>query len=142
MLSYGSYGCVYYPGTDCNGEINKTDVSKIVNTRYSAREITMSNKIKQIPNYKEFFVPIETSCPIQSNKVQKCRALADETTFTLLTMPYLKQANVPFDETTYNTLTYAIELLIEHNLVHFDIKQEVVYADFNWGKLQKYISSG
>ncbi len=24
---------------------------------------------------------------------------------------------------------------------HFDIKQEVVYADFNWGKLQKYISN-
>ena len=26
-------------------------------------------------------------------------------------------------------------------LKHFDIKQEVVYADFNWGKLQKYISN-
>lgn len=122
MLSYGSYGCVYYPGTDCNGATDKTHVSKIVNTRYSAREIAMSNKIKQIPNYKEFFVPVETSCPIQSNKVKRCRVLDDETTFTLLTIPYLKQVPVPFDITIFNTLTHAIELLVKHNLVHFDIK--------------------
>ena len=122
MLSYGSYGCVYYPGTDCNGTTDKTHVSKIVNTKYSGREVTIGNKIKQIPNYKEFFVPVETSCPIQSNKVKRCRALAYETTFTLLTMPYLKPVQVPFDSTTFNTLTYAIELLIEYEVVHFDIK--------------------
>ena len=122
MLSYGSYGCVYYPGTDCKGTTDTTHVSKIVNTKYSAREITMSNKIKQIPSYQEFFVPVETSCPIQSNKVKRCRALAYETTFTLLTMPYLKAVPVPFDITTFNTLTYAIEILLQHNLVHFDIK--------------------
>lgn len=124
MLSYGSYGCVYYPGTDCTGNTDATHVSKIVNTQYSFREIAIAKKVKEIPNYQDFFVPIETSCPIQSTKVKKCRALTYETTFTLLTMPYLKQANVPFDETTYNTLTYAIELLIEYNLVHFDIKQD------------------
>ena len=122
MLSYGSYGCVYYPGTDCNGEINKTDVSKIVNTKYSAREIAIGKKIKQIPNYQDFFVPVEKSCPIQSNKVKRCKALTYETTFTLLTMPYLKPVVSTFDRTAFNTLTYAIELLIEHKLVHFDIK--------------------
>ena len=122
MLNYGSYGCVYYPGTDCNGNTNKTHVSKIVNTKYSAREIDISNKVKKIPNYQDYFVPIESSCPIQSNKVKRCKALSYETTFTLLTMPYLSQVNTPFDVTVYNTLTYSIELLIEHNLVHFDIK--------------------
>ena len=50
MLNYGSYGCVYYPGTDCNGNTNKTHVSKIVNTKYSAREIDISNKVKKILN--------------------------------------------------------------------------------------------
>jgi len=124
MLSYGSYGCVYHPGTDCNGTTSKKHVSKIVNTQYSAREIKIAEKIKQIPHYKKYFVPIETSCPIQSTKVKKCRALTYETTFTLLTMPYLKSIHVPFDETIYNTLTYAIELLIEHKIVHFDIKED------------------
>jgi serine/threonine protein kinase len=124
MLSYGSYGCVYYPGTDCTGKTDKTHVSKIINTHHSAREIAMGNKIKQIPNYKDFFVPIETSCPIQSNKVKKCKPLTYETTFTLLTMPYLKPVPVVFDITIFNTLTYAIELLIEHKLVHFDLKIE------------------
>jgi serine/threonine protein kinase len=122
MLSYGSYGCVYYPGKDCNGDTDKTHVSKIVNTKYSAREIAIGKKIKQIPNYKDFFVPVEKSCPIQSNKVKRCKALTYETTFTLLTMPYLKPVPSPFDSKMFNTLTYAIELLIEHKLVHFDIK--------------------
>ena len=124
MLSYGSYGCVYYPGTDCNGQTNKTHVSKIVNTRYSAREIAMGNLIKKIPGFQYFFVPVEESCPIQSNKVKRCRALAYETTFTLLTMPYLKPVQVPFDTTIFNTVTHGIELLIENNVVHFDLKQD------------------
>jgi len=95
-------------------------VSKIVNTKYS-REVTISNKIKQIPNYQEYFVPTESSCSIQSIKVKR-KSSSYETTFTLLTMPYLKQVDVLFDITTYNTLTYAVEQLIENNLVHFDIK--------------------
>jgi len=122
-MNYGSYGCIYYPGMDCNGNM-KTHVSKIVNTKYSQREIDISNKIKQIPNYKDYFVPIETSCSIQSTKVKRCKALTFETNYVLLTMPYFKQVTVPFDETVFNTLTYAIELLIEHKLVHFDIKQD------------------
>ena len=122
MLNYGSYGCVYYPGKDCNGNTDKTHVSKIVNTKYSAREIKMSEKIKKIHNYKDYFVPVEESCPIQSTKVKKCKALTHETTFTLLTVPFLKPVVVPFDETMFNELTYALELLIEHNIVHFDIK--------------------
>jgi len=124
MLNYGSYGCVYYPGTDCNGNIDKTHVSKIVNTQYSSREIKMSEEIKKIPNYQSYFVPVEESCPIQSTKVKKCKALTYETTFTVLTMPFLKQVVTPFDESMFNELTYAVELLIEHNLVHFDIKSE------------------
>ena len=122
MLSYGSYGCVYYPGTDCNGNADKTHVSKIVNTQYSAREIAMGKLIKKIPKYQEFFVPVETACPIQSTKVKRCKSLSYETTFTLLTMPYLKSIPCHFDSTTFNTLTYAIEILIENNLVHFDLK--------------------
>ena len=122
MLNYGSYGCVYYPGTDCNGKMNDTHVSKIVNTKYSAREIKIGDRIKKIPHYQKYFVPIESSCPIQSVKVKKCRALSNETTFMLLTMPYLKRVDVPFDSDVYNTLTHAVEILIEHNIVHFDIK--------------------
>lgn len=96
-------------------------ISKIVNT---TREVIISNQIKKIPNYQDYFVPIESSCPIQSTKVKRCKSLSYETTFTLLTMPYLKPVDVPFDVTTYNTLTHAVERLIEHRLVHFDIKIE------------------
>jgi len=124
MLNYGSYGCVYYPGKDCNGNIDKTHVSKIVNTKYSAREIKMANKIKKIHHFQYYFVPVETSCPIQSKKVKKCKALTHETTFTLLTMPFLKPVARLFDESMFNELTYAVELLIEHDVVHFDIKRE------------------
>jgi serine/threonine protein kinase len=122
MLNYGSYGCVYYPGMNCDNKMDNTHVSKIINTIYSKREIMIGKRIKKIPNYKKYFVPVESYCPIQSVKVQKCKALSNESTFMLLTMPYLKQVDVPFDSTMYNTLTYAIEILIENNIVHFDIK--------------------
>jgi len=50
--------------------------------------------------------------------------LTHETTFTLLTMPFLRPVARLFDESIFNELTYAVELLIEHDVVHFDIKRE------------------
>jgi phenylalanyl-tRNA synthetase beta chain len=61
-----------------------------------------------------------------------------------------KAISLPFSNDVYaEGLALAIgkEIIVEFgsikkNIVkHFDIKQEVVFADFNWGKLQKYISN-
>ena len=45
------------------------------------------------------------------------------------------------------SLAVGKEIIVEFGTIkksilkHFDIKQEVVFADFNWGKIQKYISN-
>ena len=119
MLSYGAYGCVYHPSTDGD---EKT-VSKVVNQEYSLKEIEISKRIKQIPNYQEYFVPIESWFPIQSVKVKKCKALYSEAKFMVLNMPYLISVPSKFTKETFNKLTYSLELLIKHELVHFDVKE-------------------
>jgi len=119
MLSYGAYGCVYHPSTDGD---EKT-VSKVVNQEYSLKEIEISKRIKQIPDYQEYFVPIESWFPIQSVKVKKCKALYSEAKFMVLNMPYLVSVPGKFTKETFNKLTYSLELLIKHDLVHFDVKE-------------------
>lgn len=61
-----------------------------------------------------------------------------------------KLISLPFENDVFaEGLALAIgkEVIVEFGTVkksiakHFDIKQEVFYADFNWGKIQKYISN-
>jgi len=119
MLSYGSYGCVYHPSTDGDKQM----VSKVVNREYSSKEIEISKRIKEIPNYKDYFVPIESWFPIQSVKIKKCKSLYTEAKFIVLNMPYLVSVPAKFTRAVFDTLTHSLELLIEHELVHFDIKE-------------------
>jgi len=119
MLSYGAYGCVYHPSTD--GDDNM--VSKVVNREYAEKEIEISKRIKQIPKYQEYFVPIESWHLIQSVKVKKCKSLYSESQFMVLNMPYIVTVPTKFTKATFDQLTYSLELLIQHELVHFDIKE-------------------
>ena len=119
MLSYGAYGCVYHPSVDGDNQV----VSKVINREYASREIEISKRIKQIPNYKDSFVPIDSWFPIQSVKVKKCKSLYTEAKFMVLNMPYLVNVPSKFTKDTFNQLTQSIELLIKYDLVHFDIKE-------------------
>jgi phenylalanyl-tRNA synthetase beta chain len=62
----------------------------------------------------------------------------------------LKVTSLPFSNDVFSegmALAIGKEVIVEFGVVkkliikHFDIKQEVLYADFNWGKMQKYISN-
>jgi phenylalanyl-tRNA synthetase beta chain len=61
-----------------------------------------------------------------------------------------KVTSLPFSNDVFSegmALSIGKEVIVEFGVVkkliikHFDIKQEVLYADFNWGKMQKYISN-
>lgn len=61
-----------------------------------------------------------------------------------------KVVSVPFENDVFTeglALAIGKEILVEFGTIkkpilkHFDIKQEVLFADFNWGKIQKYISN-
>ena len=119
MLSYGAYGCVYHPSTDGDEQM----VSKVVNREFASKEIEISKRIKQIPNYQDYFVPIESWFPIQSVKIKKCKSLHSESKFMVLNMPFLVDVTTKFTKDIFDQLTYSLEILIKHELVHFDIKE-------------------
>jgi len=119
MLSYGAYGCVYYPSTEGNTEM----VSKVVNTEYSLKEIEISKRVKGIHEYQKYFVPIDSWAPVQSIKIKKCKSLYAEAKFMVLNMPYIKAVPTKFTKAIYDKMTHSLELLISNELIHFDIKE-------------------
>ena len=71
LIGDGSYGCVYYPGITCSGNVNnKKYVTKIqVYNRASKNEIELGEYIiKNIKNYNEYFSPIIKNCIIKLKK--------------------------------------------------------------------------
>jgi len=67
-IAEGGYGCVFYPGFDCNGD--KFDsvfnsISKIVvKDMTSLKEIENSEYIHRIPNFISRFLPVVNNCSI------------------------------------------------------------------------------
>lgn len=121
LINEGGYGCIYYPNV-CN--TTGTYVSKVVNSTVATRELYISRLIKKIPNYKDYFIPVVSSCKVQSKKINpKCKALRKETTFVALQMPMIKTVSVTVDLSYYLELIPYISKLIKAKIVHFDIKE-------------------
>ena len=73
FLASGAYGCVYYPGYDCNGkEINSKEyITKLVLNNFSTvTEYSASEIIKRIPEYSRHFIIINKHCPIKNNRLK------------------------------------------------------------------------
>lgn len=148
LLEKGGYGCIYHPHIDCDGNETKNldYVSKI--SLYNSdilKEIEMGKIIKTIiPNYNNFFVPIEKSCTISINKISNdligdCSIIKNNketNNFIINNVPYVngktlndffstidKQPN--FSKTFYKIFLHlyiAIKTLQEYNILHYDIK--------------------
>tara|TARA_B110001450_G_scaffold191587_5_gene179788 strand:- start:1157 stop:2533 length:1377 start_codon:yes stop_codon:yes gene_type:complete len=87
FIGEGSYGCLYYPGVDCNGKKNKKKtITKIQEINfYSKNEIIIGKLIKKINNFKKYYAPITKFCIISFNKLNnsnleldKCEVLFDD----------------------------------------------------------------
>ena len=141
LFDAGAYGCIYYPGIDCKGNrIEKNMVSKIVNDSDAQHEIYISKLVRQIKNYQDHFLPVENHCNVkQPLPIVKCNAIKHHSKFKILYIPYKETVSTTYDfNTLYHTLLTSIQLLVQHKLVHFDIKQgniilsdKVYLLDFN-----------
>ena len=150
LLNQGGFGCVYYPGLNCKGKIKKSKgtVSKLQKKSFSStNEEEISNIIKKIPKYDNYFIPISKSCSvdvknINEKLISKCNIVSsedeDETdNYVLMEIPFID--NIPFFEVitnvdyekndvflniieSYEFLLDAINILIEKNIIHFDLK--------------------
>jgi len=133
LLDSGGYGCIYYPGIDCNGKvITEPMVSKIVDNYSAQRELFIAKQVKKIKNYKDHFLPVENHCSVHGElPIKKCKAIKRFSKFKILYIPYKhkKEIDVPFN-TLYHTLLKSLQLLVQQKIVHFDIKREnIIVAD-------------
>jgi serine/threonine protein kinase len=154
LLNQGGFGCIFYPGFNCMGKVNKPDskfVSKLeINDFNALNEIYISSLIQQISNYKLYFLPVTASCPISlaaidQKYIDKCKIIEkDHDEYLLLELPYLEHISFIslFSDTTRTTrhqfltfietfqyISIGISSLIERDIVHFDIKEgNILYS--------------
>jgi hypothetical protein len=124
LFDSGTYGCIYYPGIDCSGNVlDNSMVSKIENDESAQHEIYMSNLVRKIKNYQEHFLPVEHHCNVTQNlPIHKCKALTRHSKFKILYIPFKKSHSnkLPFN-ILYHSLLTSIDLLVKHKIVHFDL---------------------
>lgn len=147
LLSEGGFGCVYHPGFDCKGKLLETKefVSKIQKYNKSAvNEIKISNILKTVNGYKNYFAIIVKSCPIDVGNIKnsirnECSLLKKKNDkFILMKLHYItgdlfinylvhnknNNENINNIINNYNHLLSAIDIMITKKVVHFDIKNE------------------
>lgn len=154
MLSSGGYGCVYYPSISCKGKqgISEKKATKIqVDDESADNEIQIGKIIKNIPMYINHFVPVDKSCPIKiteldKNLIETCEILNKrKNKYILMDMNYIKGDN--FDDyllnshnnkqlinsliSSYTYLLYSLNLLVKHNIVHYDLKGNNIMYNYN-----------
>jgi hypothetical protein len=139
LLSSGVYGCVYYPGYMCTGEIDTTtDVTKLVIDDFTAQsEIDVGQILKNI----EGFNVVTDNCTIKhkvlqtSGLMQQCDLLKYEfdtaTKYKIMHSPYInsveldaylnKQATSDIIIRTYIRICELIAIMISKQVVHNDL---------------------
>jgi len=151
LVSQGAYGCLYHPGMSCKGAPladMRYATKLVVKDEVAANEVAVGNAVKNIVNYSVNFVPVIDTCVVNLAKVRhnnpheldKCDIVTEsppKTTFILMKMPYIdslyfydyigrmgsnkkKIISCIFD--TYTYLIESIERLVEHRIVHHDLK--------------------
>ena len=154
LLSQGGFGCVYYPGINCDGKAEKKTsiVTKLQQMNFNAQnEIDIGQRITKIPNYQLFFIPVIHHCPIQLSLIndatlKQCEVIRGDkdVEYVLMDMNYIE--NYPFYEfltdtnktrkniilnilDTYSFLCNSIKVLVSEGVVQFDLKSEnILYS--------------
>ena len=157
-LSQGAYGCIFYPGLTCNlNTQSKKYISKIeIRKKTVIKEFEISKHIRDnIKNYNTMFAPILSYCPISISKINKnlvkevkdCDLIQKKDKLIYSTKiryvgnytlePYLYSILEENDFSFFNKqlfethiyLTNSIEKLVQHQIVHFDIKENNIMYD-------------
>ena len=153
-ISEGGYGCVYHPALRCDGSemSNRKYISKLQINDYAGKnEIKISELIKKIQYYKDFFVPILSHCKINKTEmtngmIEKCEPLKNKKGLDVLLMKmdyingdtlynYLASIESPKQLIheiihTYNYLTESVSMLLKHGIIHYDLKSpNIMYSN-------------
>ncbi len=104
FLSSGAYGCVYYPGYNCDGKPLKKNglVTKLVKDNFTTQtEIVVGHHVrKQIPDYGKHFIVVSKQCKLDESLVdplrEGCKMLerSPSKNYVLLYSVYLKSVEL------------------------------------------------
>ena len=172
FIDQGTYGCVYRSEIACAnkegasilmGQYAPTFVSKVtrsidVNDTGTQSEIQIGSIIREIPFYKQYFAPVESSCPIRISQIErseseKCdlfqRAYANDDDFVSHKIRYVgtmsmdKYLMTKADEPgilqkrlleCHIHLQKAIIILSDANIIHYDLKSNNIIYDDIYGQ--------
>jgi serine/threonine protein kinase len=155
LIDQGGFGCVFYPGIECDGSISKNPkyISKLHKKEYQVvNEYNVGKMISQIPLYEYYFAPVVSMCNIDIAKIDKrerdmCRVVSREKSnskFVIMKMPYVKNVslgkyitnpNIDKKETItyildlYKFLLHSLKMLNQRGIIHFDFKQQNFLID-------------
>ena len=148
LIDQGGFGCVFYPGIECDGSISKNPkyISKLHKKSYHViNEYNIGKKITKIPLYRYYFAPIVNMCNIDIAKIDKrerdmCRVITrtgNNSKFVIMKMPYIKNVSlikyitnsnidkkeiVAYIMDSYKFLLHSLNMLNSSGIVHFDLK--------------------
>jgi len=153
LLSEGGYGCIFRPEISCSGQNieNSEYISKIqLYDKSAKKEIEISKKLKNIKMYDNHFVPILSHCFINISEIEttdkkQCSIFTKNKNndFILLKMKSIEGDNfinyIVNNKNTreilnilinsYNHILKSIKLLIEKNIIHYDLKGDNIMFD-------------
>ena len=154
LLAQGGFGCIYYPGIDCNGKPmdSKEYVSKLQKkNKTSENEVIIGNRIRSIPNNEKYFRIHKSECDINLSSVDKkllknCHPIniSENIPYMVLKFEYLenpdffsllfdskisKAHRVSYIIQSYLNIVKGFVLLSDLEIVQFDLKNENILFD-------------
>ena len=148
LIDQGGFGCVFYPGIECDGSISKNPkyISKLHKKNYHVvNEYNIGKMVTKIPLYEYYFAPIVNMCNIDIAKIDKrerdmCRVVTrvnNDSKFVIMKMPYIKNVSlikyitnpnidkkeiITYLMDSYKFLLHSLKMLNLNGVVHFDFK--------------------
>lgn len=139
--------------SDVDDDMSKY-VSKLQRANFnSINEANIGLRVKKNPLYKYFFLPVVSECPVKmasfsktnEDLVSKCEVIKDiDKAYTLMKIPYANNKPIieeVFDEMrdkkhvvvsmleTYTHILKGIQIMIDMDVVHFDLKSDNILYD-------------
>jgi len=148
LIDQGGFGCVFYPGIECDGSISKNPkyISKLHKKNYHVvNEYNIGKMVTKIPLYEYYFAPVVNMCNIDIAKIDKrerdmCRVISKENNnskFVIMKMSYVKNVSlvkyitnpnidkkgiVTYIMDSYKSLLHSLKILNLNGIIHFDFK--------------------
>ncbi len=148
LIDQGGFGCVFYPGIECDGSISKNPkyISKLHKKNYHVvNEYNVGKRVTKISLYEYYFAPVVNMCNIDIAKIDKrerdmCRVVSTTSSsskFVIMKMPYIKNVSlikyitnpnidkkeiVTYVMDLYKFLLHSLNMLNSSGIVHFDFK--------------------